>query len=106
MENRIAELERQLKETGERLSSTTEQLRLQSRRARQLVAACSAKVDEKEREMRMLRNLKDGQLQSIVRQLLHFESRLRQEQLRIEEIVRQKVNLNLIKLCRLTGVII
>lgn len=91
MESRIEELERQLKETGDRLNAAREQLRLQNRRARQVVAACSAKVEEKEREMRMLRALKDGQLQSIVRQLLHFESRLRQEQHRIEEIVRQKV---------------
>ncbi|KZS01662.1 Uncharacterized protein APZ42_001613 [Daphnia magna] len=90
MENRIEELERELKETGEQLALTREQLRLQSRRARQLVAACSTKVEEKEREMRMLRVLKDGQLQSIVRKLLHFESLLRQEQKRVVEIVRQK----------------
>ena len=93
MESRIEELEKQLKETSERLSVTREQLRLQSRRARQLVAACTAKVEEREREMRMLRVLKDGQLQSIVRQLLHFESRLRQEQQRVVDIVRQKVNI-------------
>lgn len=86
----MEELERELKETGEQLALTREQLRLQSRRARQLVAACSTKVEEKEREMRMLRALKDGQLQSIVRKLLHFESLLRQEQKRVVEIVRQK----------------
>ena len=90
MEGRIEELERELKETSEQLAMTREQLRLQSRRARQLVAACSTKVEEKEREMRMLRVLKDGQLQSIVRKLLHFESLLRQEQKRVVEIVRQK----------------
>lgn len=90
MESRIEELERELKETGEQLALTREQLRLQSRRARQLVAACSTKVEEKEREMRMLRVLKDGQLQSIVRKLLHFESLLRQEQKRVVDIVRQK----------------
>ena len=90
MEGRIEELERELKETSEQLALTREQLRLQSRRARQLVAACSTKVEEKEREMRMLRVLKDGQLQSIVRKLLHFESLLRQEQKRVVEIVRQK----------------
>ncbi|KAI9564622.1 hypothetical protein GHT06_008363 [Daphnia sinensis] len=90
MESRIEELERELKETGEQLALTREQLRLQSRRARQLVAACSTKVEEKEREMRMLRVLKDGQLQSIVRKLLHFESLLRQEQKRVVEIVWQK----------------
>ncbi|XP_057371434.1 transcription factor SPT20 homolog [Daphnia carinata] len=90
MESRIEELERELKETSEQLALTREQLRLQSRRARQLVAACSTKVEEKEREMRMLRVLKDGQLQSIVRKLLHFESLLRQEQKRVVEIVRQK----------------
>ncbi|XP_046451176.1 alpha-protein kinase 1-like isoform X2 [Daphnia pulex] len=90
MEGRIEELERELKETSEQLALTREQLRLQSRRARQLVAACSTKVEEKEREMRMLRVLKDGQLQSIVRKLLHFESLLRQEQKRVVDIVRQK----------------
>ena len=92
MESRIEELERELKETSAQLALTREQLRLQSRRARQLVAACSTKVEEKEREMRMLRALKDGQLQSIVRKLLHFESLLRQEQKRVVDIVRQKDN--------------
>lgn len=90
MDNRIEELERELKETSQQLALTREQLRLQSRRARQLVAACSTKVEEKEREMRMLRALKDGQLQSIVGKLLHFESLLRQEQKRVVEIVKQK----------------
>ena len=90
MENRVVELERELKETNERLAATREQLRLQSRRARQLVAACTSKVEEKEREMRMLRALKDGQLQSIVRKLLHFESLLRQEQRRVVDLVQQK----------------
>jgi len=90
MEKRVVELERELKETNERLAATREQLRLQSRRARQLVAACTSKVEEKEREMRMLRALKDGQLQSIVRKLLHFESLLRQEQRRVVDLVQQK----------------
>ena len=90
METRIEELERQLKETSQQLATTRDQLRLQTRRARQLVAACSTKVEEKEREMRTLRALKDGQLQSIVRQLMHFESLLRREQKRVVDIVRQK----------------
>jgi len=93
MENRIEQLERELKETSEKLAATKEQLRLQSRRARQLVAACSSKAQEKEREMQMLRVLKDGQLQSIIRKLLHFESLLRQEQKKIVDIVQQKDSL-------------
>lgn len=90
MENRTEELERELKETRDQLASAREQLRLQSRRARQLVAACSSKVEEKEREMQALRTLKDGQLQAIVRKLLHFESLLRKEQQRIVDLVREK----------------
>ena len=90
MESQVDRLEKELKETRQRLAAAKEQLRLQSRRARQLVAACSTKVAEKEREMQMLRVLKDGQLQSIIRKLLHFESLLRQEQKRIMETVQTK----------------
>ena len=78
----------ELKETRQRLAAAKEQLRLQSRRARQLVAACAAKVAEKEREMHLLRVLKDQQLQHVVRQLLRFESRLRQEQQRVHDHLR------------------
>ena len=90
MESRIEGLERELRATQEKLAAAKDQLRLQNRRARQLVAACTSRAQEKEREMHMLRVLKDGQLQSIVRKLLHFESLLRQEQKKIVDIVHQK----------------
>ena len=83
-------MERELQETRQRLAAVKEQLRLQTRRARQLVAACTAKVADKDREIEMLRTLKDGQLQAIVSKLLHFECRLRQEQKRIGESVQAK----------------
>ena len=83
-------LQNELRETRQRLKSTKEQLVVQGRRARHLAAACATKVAEKEREMQMMRLLKDGQLQTIIRKLLHFESLLRQEQKRIQEVVRQK----------------
>ena len=86
----MEELSRELKATQEKLSAAKDQLRLQNRRARQLVAACTSRSQEKEREMHMLRVLKDGQLQSIIRKLLHFESLLRQEQKKIVDIVQQK----------------
>lgn len=89
-ESRVEELERELKATQDKLAAAKDQLRLQNRRARQLVAACTSRAQEKEREMHMLRVLKDGQLQSIIRKLLHFESLLRQEQKKIVDIVQHK----------------
>lgn len=86
----MEELERELKATQDKLAAAKDQLRLQNRRARQLVAACTSRAQEKEREMHMLRVLKDGQLQSIIRKLLHFESLLRQEQKKIVDIVQHK----------------
>ncbi|XP_023713755.1 uncharacterized protein LOC111867811 [Cryptotermes secundus] len=67
------------------LEETRTALRLQTVRCRQLVAAFTSKLQEKEAEVRAGRELRDQQLGRVLRALLMLEARLRREQRHISQ---------------------
>jgi hypothetical protein len=78
MECEVRALRRELEETRTAL-------RLQTVRCRQLVAAFTSKLQEKEAEVRAGRELRDQQLGRVLRALLMLEARLRREQRHIRQ---------------------
>jgi hypothetical protein len=78
MECEVRALRRELEETRTAL-------RLQTVRCRQLVAAFTTKLQEKEVEVRAGRELRDQQLGCVLRALLVLEARLRREQRHIRQ---------------------
>jgi hypothetical protein len=78
MECEVIALRRELEETRTAL-------RLQTVRCRQLVAAFTSKLQEKEAEVRAGRELRDQQLGRVLRALLMLEARLRREQRHIRQ---------------------
>ncbi|XP_069685790.1 probable WRKY transcription factor protein 1 isoform X2 [Periplaneta americana] len=78
MECEVRALRRELEETRAAL-------RLQTVRCRQLVAAFTTKLQEKEAEVRAGRELRDRQLGRVLRALLVLEARLRREQRHIRQ---------------------
>lgn len=78
MECEVRALRRELEETRTAL-------RLQTVRCRQLVAAFTTKLQEKEAEVRAGRELRDQQLGCVLRALLVLEARLRREQRHIRQ---------------------
>lgn len=69
------------------LEATKSALKLQTLRCRQLVAAFTRKLQEKEIELRASKDLRDQQLSRLLRALLILESRLKKEQ----KIIRQQL---------------
>lgn len=65
-------------------------LRVQSTRCRQIVAAFTRKLEEKEIETRNSRLLRDQQLSQVVRALLVLEARLRREQRSIRSLLGER----------------
>lgn len=83
MECEIRALRRELEETRTAL-------RLQTVRCRQLVAAFTTKLQEKEAEVRAGRELRNEQLGRVLRALLVLEGRLRREQRHIRQQLAEK----------------
>ncbi|KAJ9582047.1 hypothetical protein L9F63_003630 [Diploptera punctata] len=87
------------------LEETRTALKLQTVRCRQLVAAFTTKLQEKEMEVRAGRELRDQQLGRVLRALLVLEARLRKEQKHIRQqlcdrdqvISRQQQEINRLK---------
>ncbi|KAG5890375.1 hypothetical protein JTB14_010875 [Gonioctena quinquepunctata] len=65
-------------------------LKLQTRRCRQLVAEYTRRLQEKEQQYRTEKSLRDDQLAKVLRALLIFEARLRQEQKFISHQLNEK----------------
>lgn len=65
-------------------------LKLQTRRCRQLVEEYTKRLQEKERQYQSERLLRDNQLAKVLRALLMFEARLRQEQKLIRHQLEEK----------------
>lgn len=72
------------------LESTKSALKLQTIRCRQLVAAFTRKLQEKELELRASKDLRDQQLSRLLRALLILESRLKKEQKIIKQQLQDK----------------
>lgn len=72
------------------LEVTKSALKLQTIRCRQLVAAFTKKLQEKELELRASKDLKDQQLSRLLRALLILESRLKKEQKLIRQQLEEK----------------
>lgn len=77
----------ELKKLRRELETTKSALQAQAARCRQLVAAFTRKLQEKEKELRKSNDLRDRQLACVLRSLLVLESRLRKEQ----KIIRQQL---------------
>ncbi|XP_063241828.1 uncharacterized protein LOC134541984 [Bacillus rossius redtenbacheri] len=86
----VDKMECELKGLRRELDGTKQALRLQTVRCRQLVAAFTAKLQEKEAEVRAGRLLRDRQLSQLLRALLALEARLRREQRSIREQLARK----------------
>ncbi|KAJ8875078.1 hypothetical protein PR048_022968 [Dryococelus australis] len=86
----MLQMECELKSLRRELDGTKEALRLQTVRCRQLVAAFTSKLQEKEAEVRTGRLLRDRQLSSLLRALLVLEARLRREQRSIRDQLARK----------------
>ncbi|GJQ72822.1 hypothetical protein Trydic_g1471 [Trypoxylus dichotomus] len=65
-------------------------LKLQTKRCRQLVAEYTRRLQEKEQQYQCERNLRNDQLAKVLRALLIFEARLRQEQKYISHQLNEK----------------
>ncbi|XP_017770234.1 PREDICTED: uncharacterized protein LOC108557985, partial [Nicrophorus vespilloides] len=65
-------------------------LRLQTRRCRQLVAEYTRRLQEKEQQYQSEKLLRDSQLTKVLRALLIFEARLKQEQKYISHQLKEK----------------
>ncbi|XP_074025766.1 uncharacterized protein isoform X2 [Leptinotarsa decemlineata] len=65
-------------------------LKLQTRRCRQLVAEYTKRLQEKEQQYHTEKSLRDDQLAKVLRALLIFEARLRQEQKYISHQLNEK----------------
>lgn len=72
------------------LEATKSALKLQTVRCRQLVAAFTRKLHEKEMELRASKDLRDQQLSRLLRALLILESRLKKEQKLIRKQLEEK----------------
>ncbi|XP_072389182.1 uncharacterized protein [Diabrotica undecimpunctata] len=68
-------------------------LKLQTRRCRQLVTEYTRRLQEKEHQYRSEKALRDDQLAKVLRALLIFEARLRQEQKFISRQLNEKDNI-------------
>ena len=72
------------------LEETRTALKLQTVRCRQLVAAFTTKLQEKEMEVRAGRELRDQQLGRVLRALLMLEARLKKEQKNIRQQLHER----------------
>lgn len=77
----------ELKKVRRELEATKAALQAQAARCRQLLAAFSRKLQEKEKELRASHDLRDRQLACVLRSLLTLEARLRKEQ----KLIRQQL---------------
>lgn len=80
-----SQMECEVRALRRELEETRTALRLQTVRCRQLVAAFTTKLQEKEVEVRAGRELRDQQLGCVLRALLVLEARLRREQRHIRQ---------------------
>lgn len=80
-----SQMECEVRALRRELEETRTALRLQTVRCRQLVAAFTSKLQEKEAEVRAGRELRDQQLGRVLRALLMLEARLRREQRHIRQ---------------------
>lgn len=83
--NLYSQMECEMRALRRELEETRTALRLQTVRCRQLVAAFTSKLQEKEAEVRVGRELRDQQLGRVLRALLMLEARLRREQRHIRQ---------------------
>nr|XP_042906667.1 uncharacterized protein LOC107449016 isoform X2 [Parasteatoda tepidariorum] len=72
------------------LKQVKSQLKTQTTKSQQQANNWRRKIEEKEEQMRELLIQKDNEMQGIVSQLLLFEAELRQEQSRIERLLKEK----------------
>jgi hypothetical protein len=85
-----SQMECEIKALRRELEETRTALRLQTVRCRQLVAAFTTKLQEKEAEVRAGRELRNEQLGRVLRALLVLEARLRREQRHIRQQLAEK----------------
>lgn len=86
----IPQMECEIRALRRELEETRTALRLQTVRCRQLVAAFTTKLQEKEAEVRAGRELRNEQLGRVLRALLVLEGRLRREQRHIRQQLAEK----------------
>lgn len=72
------------------LRQVKSQLKCQTSKSQQQAAMWRRRMEEKEEQMKLLLVQKDAEMQNIVSQLLMFESELRREQSRIEDLLSEK----------------
>lgn len=89
-QNKMAYTETDMKKVREELESVQKALKLQTKRCRQLVAEYTRKLQEKEQLYQSEKDLRDNQLAKVLKALLIFEARLRQEQKFISHQLSEK----------------
>ncbi|KAK9498700.1 hypothetical protein O3M35_003276 [Rhynocoris fuscipes] len=75
------------------LESTKKALKVQTARCRNLVAAFTKRLAEKDAEVRSCRETREKQLSSLLRALLVLEARLKREQKNIKDMLAEKDNI-------------
>ncbi|KAL1505686.1 hypothetical protein ABEB36_005192 [Hypothenemus hampei] len=89
-ENKMTYTEKDVKKIREELENVQKDLKLQTKRCRHLVDEYTRKLQEKERMYRSEKVLRDTQLAKVLKALLIFEARLRQEQKLISHQLNEK----------------
>jgi len=77
-------------ETRAALKDIKRKNREQARKARQLVTAVAAKIEEKDEEMERLRSVHNAELSAICQQLLSLQSSMAKEKARLKSILDEK----------------
>lgn len=96
--------ESEVKSIRDELEIVQKSLRLQTKRCRQLVTEYTRRLQEKEYQYKSEKSLRDDQLAKVLRALLIFEARLRQEQkfitkqLNEKDLIIKKQNVDIRKL--------
>lgn len=89
-QNKMLYTEDQVSSIRGELEIVQKALKLQTRRCRQLVAEYTRRLQEKEQQYHNERTLRDNQLAKVLRALLIFEARLKQEQKFISHQLNEK----------------
>lgn len=86
----LFQMERELASLRRELEGTRNTLKMQTARCRQIVAAFTRKLEEKDCQVRQSEALREQQLNQVVRALLIFEAQLRREQRNIRSLLGER----------------
>lgn len=89
----LFQVEGELTAIRKELETTKKALKVQTTRCRNLVAAFTKRLAEKDAEVRSCRETREKQLSSLLRALLVLEARLRREQKNIKDMLADKDNI-------------